>query len=185
MKYPFGEKLRQVRERRGLTMKEVAQRAELSESLISQIERNRVSPALDTLLTLVDVLDVDLEYLFADFRREREVRVVRREGRRIMEYPGVRYQELASAGEHEEHGMQAWLLELQPGCSRGNGEYGHPGRELGIIVRGKAEFRSGSKSWQLAEGDSISFNADVPHQLVNVGEGPLQAYWMVTPPRKD
>ena len=43
--YHFGEKLRQVRERKGYTLKVVASRAGVSESLVSQIERNKVSPA--------------------------------------------------------------------------------------------------------------------------------------------
>ena len=59
MKYKFGEKLRIVRERKGMTLKEVARQAGVSESLISQIERNRVSPSIDTLLQIADVLEID------------------------------------------------------------------------------------------------------------------------------
>ena len=44
----------------------VAQQAGVSESLVSQIERNHVSPAIDTLLALADVLDINLEYLFEE-----------------------------------------------------------------------------------------------------------------------
>ena len=62
--FRFGEKLRAVRERKGYTLKVVAQRAGVSESLVSQIERNKVSPAIDTLLVLADVLDINLEFLF-------------------------------------------------------------------------------------------------------------------------
>ena len=58
--FRFGEKLRKVRERKGLTLKVVAQQAGVSESLVSQIERNKVSPAIDTLLSLADVLDISL-----------------------------------------------------------------------------------------------------------------------------
>ena len=59
--FRFGEKLRTVRERKGYTLKVVAQAAGVSESLVSQIERNRVSPAIDTLLSLADALEIDLE----------------------------------------------------------------------------------------------------------------------------
>ena len=62
--YHFGEKLRTVREKKGYTLKVVAQKAGVSESLVSQIERNKVSPAIDTLLNLADVLDINLEFLF-------------------------------------------------------------------------------------------------------------------------
>ena len=66
MRYKFGHKLRTVRERKGYTLKDVATEAEVSESLISQIERNKVSPSIDTLLLIADVLDIDHEYLFSD-----------------------------------------------------------------------------------------------------------------------
>lgn len=46
----FGEKLRKVRENKGYTLKMIAKAAGVSESLVSQIERNHVSPAIDTLL---------------------------------------------------------------------------------------------------------------------------------------
>ena len=62
----FGEKLRKVREHKGYTLKMVAKAAGVSESLVSQIERNHVSPAIDTLLALADVLDINLEFLFDD-----------------------------------------------------------------------------------------------------------------------
>ena len=77
--FRFGEKLRTVRERKGYTLKVVAQAAGVSESLVSQIERNRVSPAIDTLLSLADALEIDLEYLFEEYRRERPVRVIQAE----------------------------------------------------------------------------------------------------------
>jgi transcriptional regulator with XRE-family HTH domain len=186
MKYRFGEKLRAVRERRGLTMREVAEKAGLSESLISQIERNRVSPAIDTLLNLVEVLDVDLEYIFADFRKERSVNIVRSNERRKLVLPGVTYEQLVRAGSPDEiHGIEALYLEIQPGCQKGNTEYGHPGRELGIVVEGEGEFQIGNQIHPLASGDSISFEADIPHIVRNTGPGVFRAYWIVTPPKGD
>ena len=95
MKYSFGDKIRAVRERRALTLREVAARAGVSESMVSQIERNRVSPAIDTLLTLADVLEIDLEYLFSDYRRERSVQIVRAGERTRFSRPGVVYERLA------------------------------------------------------------------------------------------
>ena len=77
--YHFGEKLRAVRERKGYTLKTVAERAGVSESLVSQIERNRVSPAIDTLLALATVLDINLEFLFEEYRTERPVQMILKE----------------------------------------------------------------------------------------------------------
>ena len=80
--YQFGEKLRAVRERKHLTLKAVAAHAKVSESLVSQIERNKVSPAIDTLLDIADALDISLEFLFEEYSRRRPVSVIHREDRR-------------------------------------------------------------------------------------------------------
>src|SRR5208337_3296516 len=116
MKYQFGDKIREVRERRNLTMREVAGKAGLSESLISQIERNRVSPALDTLLSIVEILDIDLEYLFADFKKDRTVNIVREGDRKKTVIQGTVYEQLShTMGPGEENGIEAFLLEIRPG----------------------------------------------------------------------
>ncbi len=182
----FGEKLRLVRERKKLTMREVAERAGVSESMVSQIERNKVSPALDTLLSLVDVLEIDIEYLFADYKRERSVNLVRRADRERVVTKSTVYEKLSHIGEADEpHGIEAYILEIPPGGERGSSEYGHPGKELGVIIQGEAEFSIGSKSYALSEGDSISFRSDSPHLIKNSGKGPLKAFWIITPPKHE
>lgn len=183
MRYLIGERLRAVRERRRLTLKGVAEAAGVSESLVSQIERNRVSPALDTLLSIADALDVDFDYLFADLRKERAVRIVHPEDRRVTTRPGAVYERLAEVGGEGRPGIEAYLIVLAPGARTGYGEYGHPGFELGFVYEGKAELELGAKVHPLEAGDSVSFQADVPHVVRNVGAGPLRMLWVVTPPR--
>jgi len=183
MQYRFGDKLRSIREKRKLTMREIAEQAGISESMVSQIERNKVSPAVDTLFKLADILDIEFEFLFADVRKERAVRIVRVEDRSKMTMSGVRYEQLAAAGLDEEHGLEAWLIEIAPGATRGDSEYGHPGRELGIVLEGQLEFHLGNRIHVLESGDSLSFESSVPHQLVNRGTVPMKAYWIVTPPK--
>lgn len=183
-KHQFGEKIREVRERRQLTLKDVAQRAGLSESLISQIERNKVAPAIDTLLAIVDVLDINLEYLFRDFKRERQVNLVRKADRQRVVLKKMTYEQLSRvAGSDETHGIEAYFLEIKPGGESESAEYGHAGKELGVVISGTGDFTIGTKTYQLKEGDSISFASNVPHVFRNTGPGPLRAFWVVTPPK--
>ena len=72
-RYRFGEKLREIREKKGITLKTVAKEVNVSESLISQIERNIVSPSIDTLFSIAEALNVDLDYLFSDYQKKRKV----------------------------------------------------------------------------------------------------------------
>lgn len=175
-----------VRERKGLTMRDVAERAGVSESLVSQIERNKVSPALDTLISLVEVLEIDIEYLFSDLRKDRLVNLVRREDRRRVETKKVVYERLSRTSETEgDRGIEAYLLEIPAGGEKGDKEYGHQGKELGVIIEGRAEFIIGGKCYSLESGDSISFSSSVPHLLKNSGDSRLKAFWVVTPPKPE
>ncbi|MEW6516565.1 MAG: cupin domain-containing protein [candidate division FCPU426 bacterium] len=185
MKFQFGDKIREVRERRQKTIREVAEQAGVSQSLISQIERNRISPAIDTLLKIADILDMDLDYLFRDFKKDRAVNLVRAKDRKRTLLGGVVYEQLShTAASTEEHAMEAYFLEVPPGGKSGDEYYGHIGKELGVIIKGTAECQVGNQVYRLQEGDSISFAADVPHQLRNVGKKNLQAFWVITPPKR-
>jgi transcriptional regulator with XRE-family HTH domain len=185
MKYQFGDKLRQVRKRRGMTMKEVAAQANVSESLISQIERNRISPAIDTLLDIADILNIDMDYLFKDLNKAKQINVVRRNERYKLIEGSVTYERLSrTPDEDEEHGIEAYYMEIAPGSESGSNVCGHKGKELGILISGEGEFCIGNQAVRLQEGDSISFAADSPHVLKNKGDQPLKAFWVVTPPKK-
>jgi transcriptional regulator with XRE-family HTH domain len=183
--YRFGEKLRTIRERKGYTLKQVAQRAGVSESLVSQIERNRVSPAIDTLLQLADVLDINLEFLFAEYRRDRPVQVIRADQRRTLEEDDVVYEELARPEEKDgNHSFESYIIKIPARSHTHRGSYGHLGRELGVIIHGQAQLHYENFVYDLKEGDSISFSASAPHTLVNTGDTEVEAIWVVTPPQR-
>ncbi len=183
--FRFGEKLRAVREKKGYTLKVVAQAAGVSESLVSQIERNRVSPAIDTLLSLADALEIDLEYLFAEYKRERPVRVIKSDERREVTEAGVLYEEIVRPVDDDgAHAIEAYYITLPAGGETTRGSYGHLGREFGIVTEGSGELHYETRAYPLSKGDSISFAASAPHVLVNTGPDPFRALWVVTPPQR-
>jgi len=183
--YRFGEKLRSVRERKGYTLKVVAEQAGVSESLVSQIERNRVSPAIDTLLALADVLDINLEFLFEEYRRNRPVQIIRSNERRKMKEEEISYEELAKPVENDAlHALESYIIVVPVGGQTHRGSYGHLGRELGFILEGSAKFSYETEDYNLEAGDSISFSASSPHILSNAGNTVMRALWVVTPPQR-
>jgi transcriptional regulator with XRE-family HTH domain len=183
MTYRFGEKIRTVRERQGLTLREGADQAGVSERLGSPFERSRGSPASDTLLAIADVLDLDPEYLFADWKRDRPVHVVRKNERHSFTKPGVLYERLAQVEGRERAGIEAYKITLEPGAKTGSAEYGHPGWELGVVEAGKAELTVGNHTHVLRPGDSASFRSESPHVLANPGKDRLRVFWVITPPK--
>lgn len=183
-KYQFGEKIRRIRERKKISLKQAAAGIQVSDSLLSQIERNKVSPSIDTLLAIADYLEIDLDYLFRDFRQKREIDVVKNKSRSTLKIDNVFYQKLSkSVYPGEAYDFESILIDIAPGQEKGTDEFGHIGKEVGFILKGNAEFSYGSQVYILEEGDSISFSSDIPHKLVNTGDGPLQAIWIISPPR--
>ena len=183
--YHFGEKLREVREHKGYTLKVVAQKAGVSESLVSQIERNHVSPAIDTLLALADVLDINLEYLFEEYKRERPVTIIRNNERPSIHEAEVIYQELPRpTPSSKDNDIETYVVKIPFGAHTHRGSYGHIGYEMGIIVHGKAKLVYDSKEYILEEGDSVSYSAGAPHVIENVGTTDLEAIWVVTPAQR-
>ncbi|MFZ5571728.1 MAG: helix-turn-helix domain-containing protein [Thermodesulfobacteriota bacterium] len=184
-RHKFGDKLRRVRERKGVTLKSVARTARVSESLVSQIECNKVSPSIDTLMALADALDLDPEYLFRDFKKNKRVEILRKAEQRSIRQAEVTYRQLSLTPEpSEKFSVEAYLLEIPPGGEKGDTEYGHAGKELGILLEGSGELFYGTQTFLLESGDSVSFPSDIPHVLRNTGRSILKAIWIVTPPRR-
>jgi len=183
--FRFGEKLRAVRERKKLTLKVVALAAGVSESLVSQIERNKVSPAIDTLLSLADALEIDLEYLFEEYRRDRPVKVIRVDERRKISENEIIYEEIHRPVETDgTHAIESYIVSIPAGSQTTRGSYGHLGREFGMVLEGEGELHYETRSYPIKKGDSISFSATAPHTLVNTGHSGLKALWVVTPPQR-
>lgn len=183
--YHFGEKLRSVRERKGYTLKVVATQAGVSESLVSQIERNRVSPAIDTLLALADVLDINLEFLFEEYRRKHPVQVIRKNERRTSNDEAIKYEEVVKPDEADgQNTLEAYTISIPAGEKTHRGSYGHLGREMGLILSGKCELHYEKYVYELNEGDSVTFSAAAPHVIVNTGDKELKAMWVVTPAQR-
>lgn len=181
----FGEKLRKVREDKGYTLKMVAKAAGVSESLVSQIERNHVSPAIDTLLALAEVLDINLEFLFEEYRRERPVHIIRRGERPTTNEDDVIYEQIARPEKSDStNAFESYVLKIPPHSHTHRGSYGHIGREFGVIIQGAGVLKYENHEYTLNKGDSVSFPAGCPHTLENTGNEILKAIWTVSPPQR-
>ncbi len=178
----FGEKLRTVRERRAVTLKEVASIAHVSESLISQIERNKVSPSVDTLLSIAEALEIDLEYLFKDYKKDKLVKIITSTDRDHLVLNKVVYEQLSCINDGPNR-VEAFQLSIEPDGEKGAIEYGHQGSEIGIILEGSGQLIYGTETYFLNEGDTVSFSSDIPHILKNTDKKTMKAIWIITPPR--
>jgi transcriptional regulator with XRE-family HTH domain len=182
MKTKLGALLRAIRNSRHLTIKEVAAKAGISSSLLSQIERNRISPSLDTLLQILEVYGVPPNKFFKDYETSSRVEIIRRDDRKSYQRKGFKYEKLCGDSQTKgNHSFNAFFLELAPGQERGDAEDGHLGRELGIVVEGSGRLIYGEETYEIHKGDSVSFFSQIPHVIQNVSDVVFKAYWVVTP----
>lgn len=182
--YHFGDKLKQVRERQNYTLRNLSSLVGVSSSLLSQIENNRISPSLDTLMKITEALEIDPEYLFEKVKQPKEVSLVRRTERDVVRLHDVTYEQVSPPADSSETlPYEIMELTVPPEGKKGSSEFGHPGRETGLIIEGTAILHYGSKTYQLQAHDSITFASRVPHILENAGDKPLKAIWVISPPR--
>ena len=182
MQYKLGAQLRAIRKKRNLTGRNVGEKTKLSTSLLSQIENNRISPSLDTLLKLLDVYGITPKEFFKNYESDSRVEIIKKEERETFLRKNYKYEKLCGNSQvNGEHSFNAFFLELEPGSTRGDYKNGHIGRELGIVISGKARLIYGDEEHDIKKGDTISFFSQIPHVLKNSSNEKFQAYWIVTP----
>jgi transcriptional regulator with XRE-family HTH domain len=180
----IGRILKIYREKTGKNQSDIAENAGISISMLSQIERGMVSPSIDTLMAVCSVLDIDPSELFKKITSSPPVRIHRKGERLTNELSGVRYEQLMTS-QHPVYQAELFLLEVEPGKSTSFRGDGHEGAEMGLVMAGEAVLTVDGHEYEVAVGDSIYFNAQLPHQLANRSGLIFRAVWSISPPHVD
>ena len=176
----IGSKIRQFRKEKGLTVEELAGRAGLSSSLISQIERGLAHPSLDSLWKIANALKISLFRFFQEVDRSRVVITRKSEQRRLaLPESRVMYQLLSPTFNRK---IEFFYLMLEPGEGLARELIHHPGEECGVVIRGDLGVALGQDTHVLRPGDSIYFDSSIPHAFYNPGDETVVAVWAMTPP---
>ena len=175
-----GERLRAIRRLRRVTLKTVADRAELSESFLSQVERGRANASVASLKRIAAALGVNVADLFEPNGSGRP-RVLRREARPNLTFGtlGRKYMLTPRPLEH----LQVVLGELDAGGSTGDEPYTHgDSEELLVVLSGIVSLQLGTEMFELCTGDSIDYRSSTPHKLSNIGGDMAEVMWIISPP---
>jgi transcriptional regulator with XRE-family HTH domain len=177
----LGATIRRLRESRQLSLKEVAARSGLTQSFLSQVERNLTSPSVASLRKVALAFGVPLTALFQGPVMP-ENRVVRRNERKQLIHPRRQWSDYLLTPSLTGK-LQVILSVIEPGGGSGDEPYAHDSdEECVIVLRGRLEFRVGSDRYLLEEGDSIVFESRIPHWNRNPGPGQAEVLWITTPP---
>ena len=193
-------RLRAERERRGISLRELARRLKISPSAISQIETGRARPSVATLWAIVTELGMSLDDLFAhEAGASAEagappaapeppptaLPVVTEATREALQLAtGVRWERMTADTDPDVDFI--WVVYEVGGSSSPEDSFiRHAGREYGLVLSGRLEVTVGFETRVLGPGDSISFDSTTPHRLRNTGDEPATGVWVVVGRRSD
>ena len=165
----LGPRLRQVREQRGLSVRELARRTQCSPSLVSQIERGLSAPSVGMLYALATELRTSLDFLFSAGAPAGGLTVTAHgDGQLRQAAPAA-----ALPGGH---------CVVQRAGARRTIDLAS-GREYGLITSGTLHATVGFDTFELGPGDSIAFDSAVPHLYWNDTTADVRAIWAVVHPQ--
>jgi transcriptional regulator with XRE-family HTH domain len=177
---PLGIRLKTARVRARMTLKVLAEKTDLSESFLSQLERDRVNASLASLQRITRALGTNVAALF-DESRTSGIRLVRKSERSALTF-GVYGRKFLLTPTPLEN-LEVFVGEFEVGGTTGTEPYSHgDSDEMFIVWAGTFELQVGSERFTLSEGDCVSYRSSLPHKAVNVGSARGEVMWIISPP---
>mgnify|MGYP003662764824 CR=1 FL=1 len=179
----IGGKLRTIRKQRGLSQRELAARAGLTNGTISLIEKNRTSPSVASLKSLLDAIPISMAEFFSTLEESNTPKVFYRADEFTEISPSSADQvSLRQLGNAEQHALQVLYETYPPGADTGPEWLSHQGEEAGIVVRGSIEVTVDGNISVLNTGDGYLFDSRLPHRFRNIGDEICVVISACTPP---
>jgi transcriptional regulator with XRE-family HTH domain len=174
-----GTRLRELRDGRGLTLRELSAETGLSATLLSQIERGVTEPSLKSLRMLANVFGESVAKLFDD-DTSLTVHVSKAgERSRIMSPKGqVQYERMGPSNGQ----LEVLRGVLRQGEASSEEQWGHPSVECAYVMRGTLTVSVGRTTYTVAEGDAITIDSRQPHRYANETSDTVEYILAVTPP---
>jgi transcriptional regulator with XRE-family HTH domain len=179
----IGQRLRTIREERGLSQRELANRAGLTNGTISLIEKNKTSPSVASLKSLLDAIPISMAEFFSTLENAQTQKVFYRENEFTAVSPSSEGQvSLRQLGNAEEHTLQVLHETYPPGADTGPELITHEGEEAGVVISGEVEVTVDGNVAILGAGDGYLFDSRLPHRFRNIGKVTCVVVSACTPP---
>lgn len=169
-----GERVRQVRDKQGLSLEDVSQRTDIDVSMLSQIEEGAVAPPLGTIIKLAKALEMRMGYFISGEQdmpytivRHRDRKVVSRYDSKKAKYYGYEYESLAP--HKKDRHMEPFLVTLEAAETEEERST-HDGQEFIFVLQGQMEVRLGEEVHILDPGDAIYYDSTIPHLVKTHGK---------------
>jgi transcriptional regulator with XRE-family HTH domain len=168
----LGNRVRQTRTARGITLEQLAALTGFTTSYLSKIENRRKVPPIATLARIARAFEVDIAYFFEGDRatKDESVSVVRANERQPVIRGGTSfgydYEGLAHTKRNKH--MEPFIFTFPSSISK-DVSFEHEGEEFVFVLSGRVKFEAGRQSWVLQAGDSLYMDSSIPHRGHSIG----------------
>lgn len=176
----LGRRIREVRRKKKMALREVAAAADVSESFLSQVERGLANPSVASLRRIANAIREPVGSFFVG--EEPQGMLVRAGDRqRLIHSKGVLEDYLLTP--HTARSLQIIYCVVGAGQGSGPEPYAHPAdEECLVVLSGRLDVGIGSQTYQLSRGDALLLDPNNPHSFANPGIEPATMLWVQTPP---
>ncbi|ROS00097.1 XRE family transcriptional regulator [Sinobacterium caligoides] len=176
-----GERLKKIRTECKLSQRELAKRVGVTNSTISLIEQNRVSPSVGSLKKVLDGIPMSLSEFFAvDITSENQQFIYRQGEQPDLGAEGIQY--LLLGADRSNRQMSIMHETYQAGTDTGEETLSHDGEEGGYVLKGQLELTVDGETQLLEAGDGYYFDSKKPHRFRNIGDEDCEVVSANTPP---
>lgn len=173
-----GNQITKFRKEKGYSMRELAKLANISPSMLSQIERGLANPSIQTLKELAGTLDIPVFYFFLE-QTPTDSLIIRKNEHRRMNVNGLSYELLSPdlAGD-----LETVIMTVPKGVTSSEALVGHKGEEIAYILQGDVHLYLDTQFYELSAGDSVKIPAYMAHKWENIEDLEAKIIFSVTPP---
>ena len=176
-----GVRLQSIRKLKGLSQRELAKRAGVTNSTISMIEKNSVSPSISSLKKVLAGIPMSLvEFFSLEVEQDNHTQVVYKASELVDLSSGAVSMKLVGKA-HPSRAIAFLDETYPPGSDTGDEMLTHEGEESGLLVDGRLELTVGSEIYILESGDSYYFESSKPHRFRNPFNEPARLISATTP----
>ncbi len=177
----IGAKLKELRRKKKLTLKQLAAKAHCTDAALSKIERGEVTPTISLLKNAVNVLGVTLSEFLSNGEAYQENIVMHRDQRLRIDFHDEKIISYQLVRNLKNKQLQPLYEIIKSGGGSG-GVYTHEGEEFGVVLEGELDITVDNVTYHLKEGDSFWYRSIRPHGFKNNSENDTKVIWVITPP---
>ena len=176
-----GQRIKEFRLQKNLTMEEVAERSGCTPGFLSQIERNKAVPSISLLYAIANALGTQVTDFFPETINA--AKVVRHDDPVTFYFEGSPVTYSLRSTKFSSAAIQAFVLTVIPAREAlpTDENRAHNSEEFGYILQGVLRLWYGETFYDLYPGDSVHFRSTTRHRLENRGDQPAVALWLISP----